>query len=98
MTPIGRLPEPEDATAFDPVRIATSGRLHDVGAQEREVGALLLHQQALDAVVELVVAIGCGLQPPRILDIDGGQILQQTGIGRRSAHIVARSDQQWSTG
>ena len=55
-------------------------------------------EQPGDAIVELVVAVGGGLQAPGVLHVDGGHILQQAGVGRRSADVVARGEQEGGPG
>jgi hypothetical protein len=49
-------------------------------------------------LTELVVAVGRGVHPPRVLYIDGGLVLEQGRVGRRSADVVAAGQQEGRTG
>jgi hypothetical protein len=51
-------------------------------------------EDAVDAVVELVVAEARGVEPPRVLHVDRRSVLQQRRVRRRRADIVARGEQQ----
>ena len=62
--------------------------------QEREFGPLLVAEQPLNAEVELVVAEARRVQPPGVLHVDGGHVVQQRRVGRRGADVVAGRQQQ----
>ncbi len=70
------------------------GLVDDVGGQEREVGPVLMREQPVDAVVELVVAVGRGVQAPRVLDVDGRHVLEQARVRRRGTDVVTAGQQQ----
>ena len=55
-------------------------------------------QDPLHAEVELVVAEARGVQPPRVLDVDRRPVLEQRGVRRRRADVVARREQQRPAG
>ena len=51
-------------------------------ARNGKFGLLLLREEPVEAVVELVVAVGRRVQAPGVLDVDGRGILQQAGVRR----------------
>ena len=84
----------EHVGRLDPGRLLVGGLLDDVRAQEREVRPRLVLEDARDAVVELVVAEARGVEPPRVLDVDRRDVLQQRRDRRRRADVVTRREQQ----
>ena len=45
--------------------------------------------QPVDAVVELVVAVGRGVEPPGVLDVDRRHVVEQPGVRGRGPDVVA---------
>jgi hypothetical protein len=86
--------DPEDRRRVHPRRRLTRRLLDDVRRQEREVGALEVLEDPLDAVVELVVAVRRGVHAPRVLHVDRRPVLEQRRARRRRADVVARGEQQ----
>ena len=84
----------EDRRGLQPVRRPAGRLLDDVRREEREVGPLLVGQDALDAEVELVVAEARGVEAPRVLDVDRRHVLEQRRVRRRRADVVAGRQQQ----
>ena len=73
-------------------------RLDDVDGEEREVGVGLVHQQAVDAVVELVVAVRGRVEAPQVLDVDRRLVLEQARVRGRGADVVAAGQDQTRAG
>ena len=71
--------------------------LDDVRGEEREVGAFLVHQQAFEPEIELVITVRRGVHAPRVLDVDRRPVFEQTRVGRRCPDVVAsREQERWT--
>src|SRR5687767_11210087 len=65
----------KDASTLYPVRVSHGPFINNVGSQEGEIGARLMFEQAFNPIIELMVAIGCGIQSPGIFYINRWHIL-----------------------
>ncbi len=83
----------------------TCGALHPVGVLPASPRRRCWHRgtgswpvpavlEPRDAVVEFVVAVRGRVETPRVLDIDRRHVLQQTGVRRRGADVVAAGQQR----
>ena len=81
-----------------PVGCLAGRGLDDVRGQEREVRPVLVREQPLDAVVELVVAVGRRVQAPGVLDVDRRHVVEQERVRRRGADVVAAGEDQARAG
>ena len=57
-----------------------------------------VREEPVDAVVELVVAVGRRVQAPGVLDVDRRHVVEQERVGRRGADVVAAGQDQARTG
>ena len=55
---------------------------------------VLVRQQTRHAEVELMVAVGRGIEPPQVLDVDRRHVLEERRVRRRGADVVAAGQDQ----
>ena len=80
--------------AVQPVGRLAGRLVDDVGGEEREVGAVLMGLESLDAEVELVIAKARGVEPPGVLHVDRRHVVEQGRVRRGRADVVAGRQQQ----
>ena len=78
----------------EPRRDLAGRGLDHVRREEREVRPRDVVLEAFDAVVELVVAERRGVEAPRVLDVDRRGVVEQAGVGRAGADVVAGGEDQ----